>query len=412
MWLSLWLAFVVLGVACEGHSCVERRWPKVMILVPVHLQEAVARQKARDRNGEFIDFFLRSFKLFWPEHSNTSIRVLFDAEKNASSQVADFRRLVTEKHAPVDYGLIEQSPWYNDNSFYRQQYAMFWGDNYTSPDVEYVGFADSDTAFSAYVDRDDLFDNEGRKPVINARWGAETHAPWRNVPMTTYGITGKEEPMRCMSYFPVIIKRAHLAEIREHIRRHLGKSTFDEAFQTFSGYFSQFNIFCAVLWWREDLRSQYSWYVNDYTPQWDGFNNPKPNPGQWSDRSIYSPSMFAPKPRVAIHVRWHNHWANGRPTVYNTPEMFTEMLQRGVCDSPPFPKHQAFCLRWQTEGRVSYNSSVLPGDQFSGFNKELHSFEFVDYYEAHNVSALLQVHKDRIERISSCPPIIEQDMIV
>jgi hypothetical protein len=55
---------------------------------------------------------------------------------------------------------------------------------------------------------------------------------------------------------------------------------------------------------------------------------------------------------------------------------------------------------------------VLPGDQFSGFNKELHSFEFVDYFEAHNVSALLQVHKDRIERISSCPPIIEQDMIV
>lgn len=44
---------------------------------------------------------------------------------------------------------------------------MFYADNFTSSDAEYVGFVDSDTLFHSFVDREDLF--EDGKPVIHGR---------------------------------------------------------------------------------------------------------------------------------------------------------------------------------------------------------------------------------------------------
>ena len=388
------------------------------VFVPVHLQLSSAASRGKTRNSEFADFFLRSYLLFWPEHSNSTLRVVVDEEARNTSALAALEASVSRSVLPtrragtVEFSFIAQSEWYNNQGALRQQYAMFWADNYTSPDAEFVAFADSDATLITYVDREDLF--EDGKPVINGRFGVETRAPWRNVPITTWTITGKEEPMRCMSFFPVVIRRSHLALIRKHITAHLGKNTFDEAFQSFSGYFSQFNIFCAVLFWDADLRAQYTWYVHDYSPSWDGFKNPTPNNGQWSDRSVFSrsnPDMFAPKPRVAVHARWHNHWERNALTIYTHAPMFTEFLQRGVCDSPPFPKDPhlfPYCARWQALGRVSFNSSAVTAERYTGYNREMHSFEFVDYYEQANETLIMQMHQERLDRISSCPPIEQQ----
>lgn len=229
--------------------------------------------------------------------------------------------------------------------------------------------------------------------------------------MTTYSITGYEEPMRCMAYFPVVIRIEHLALIRSHITRHLGKPTFNEAYQSFGGYFSQFNIMCAILWWNTETRSQYTWYVHDLSPTWDGGANPKPNLGQWSDRAIFNKSMFTPKPRVSVHVRWHNTWIRDAKTIYTHPPMFSDLLQRGCCDSPPFPKTQRSCQKWQLEGRVSYNSTPT-SEKYTGYNREMHTFEFADYFETANHSEIIRLHTERIERIKSCPPIPQQATVL
>jgi hypothetical protein len=49
----------------------------------------------------------------------------------------------------------------------RQQFNMFWADNFTN--YEFIGFIDTDAAFVTYVDREDLWENG--KPVINGRSG-------------------------------------------------------------------------------------------------------------------------------------------------------------------------------------------------------------------------------------------------
>jgi hypothetical protein len=65
---------------------------------------------------------------------------------------------------------------------------------------------------------------------------------WGLVPQGSHRATGMLEPMRCMSYFPVIIKTKHLKLMREFISTY-HKRPFDEVFMNFSDHaYSQFNI--------------------------------------------------------------------------------------------------------------------------------------------------------------------------
>ena len=65
----------------------------------------------------------------------------------------------------------------------------------------------------------------------------------------------------------MIVKTAHMKEIRDYISKHHNK-TFNEAFYSFSKYeyYSQFSIFCAYLF--HFRRSEYKWYVHTETPKW------------------------------------------------------------------------------------------------------------------------------------------------
>lgn len=120
---------------------------------------------------------------------------------------------------------------------------------------------------SCALDREDLF--EDGKPVVNARSGAHCCDVWALMPQGTYLFTGILEPMRCMSYFPVIIKTAHLKEMREFISRHHNGKPFNEVFRdviTAYSYYSQFNIMCAYLFHYH--RDDYKWYVHTETPLW------------------------------------------------------------------------------------------------------------------------------------------------
>ena len=332
---------------------------------------------------------MRSFLLFWPKHSNTKLRALFDSEITSTSEYGIARDIITTFNVSHGFdiyiSLNEPSNFYS-KGYDRQQLLMFWADNYTT--AEYVGFVDTDCLFITYVDISDVF--EDGLPVINGRIGYNNRKPWSQVPGATYAITGHEEPMRCMSYFPVIIKTKHLKEIREFISDHNGRRPFNEVFREFAdrAFYSQFNLMCTYLW--SFRRDEYRWYVHDETPEWDGFN-PKPVYGQWADKSVYSNYMFLPKPRIAAHARYHL-WDDftKKDTIMNNKTKLNLVLQRGVCNSPPYPKNNMpFCQNWIN-------------DIDSNYNREMHKFDFVEWDEIINQTVCIEMHKKRYKRLQYC----------
>jgi len=314
---------------------------------------------------------------------------LFDSEITSTSEYGIARDIITTFNVSHGFdiyiSLNEPSSFYS-KGYDRQQLLMFWADNYTS--AEYVGFVDTDCLFITYVDISDLF--EDGLPVINGRIGYNNRKPWSQVPGATYAITGHEEPMRCMSYFPVIIKTKHLKEIREFISEHNGRRPFNEVFREFAdrAFYSQFNLMCTYLW--SFRRDEYRWYVHDETPEWDGFN-PKPVYGQWADKSVYSNYMFLPKPRIAAHARYHL-WDDftKKDTIMNNKTKLNLVLQRGVCNSPPYPKNNMpFCQNWINDIDINYN-------------REMHKFDFVEWDELINQTVCIEMHKKRYKRLQYC----------
>ena len=115
--------------------------------------------------------------------------------------------------------------------------------------------------------------------------------------------------MRCMSYFPVIIKTSHLKDLREYMIKFHSNRLFNEIFLELStnSRFSQFNIICAYLFTFK--RNDYIWYVHPMvSSNWNG-TSPLPNSGQITSFDIFNDSkMFEPKPRIATHARFYYYY--------------------------------------------------------------------------------------------------------
>ena len=79
-------------------------------------------------------------------------------------------------------------------------------------------------------------------------------------PTATYRALGLKQPMICMSYFPVVVKRAHFALLRAYVSAYHGLP-FDEVFAQISSRgkatYSQFNIMCTYMFWKH--RDEYVW---------------------------------------------------------------------------------------------------------------------------------------------------------
>lgn len=177
-----------------------RSWPSLDLFLPVHIHKV---KFWGDRNTEFLEFFMRTFLLFWPAVSQTSVLVLFDEESRNSSEFekvsTHIKTLEQKYNAPIKVAFNHHTPNYK-TGYDRQQWLKFNADNFS--EAEYVGFVDTDTVFLTHVDREDLF--EGGKPVVNGRIGyvgyvEETksrHNPPFHWPQSTWKFTGYEEPIR------------------------------------------------------------------------------------------------------------------------------------------------------------------------------------------------------------------------
>ena len=109
--------------------------------------------------------------------------------------------------------------------------------------------------------------------------------------------------------------------------------------------------------------------------------------------------MYLPKPRVATHARYRG---KKDPKILKWTEILNQMLQRGVCMSPPFPTENYYkvCDNYQQTIR-------------DGYFDEMHKFEYFDMTLAQYNSreSLQNEYRKRYKRIKNCTHEWDKDEI-
>ncbi|RYE83256.1 MAG: hypothetical protein EOO65_04255 [Methanosarcinales archaeon] len=286
---------------------------------------------------EFISQLVQSVRTFWPQASRPSVQhdkcalpplqmqsfmVVLDDESPADHNLgAQLNHSLQAWNFPAQIRYERPEQYYGDRGHNRQQWSMFWADRHVSG--KFVAFVDSDTIFTTQIHAGDLFDDVGR-PRIIANVGAPQNSFWHDAPAATALALGKPEVLRCMSYFPVILKTQHLAALREHISSTLG-GDFDTVFQRHivTRTYSQFNIMCNYAWYFH--KDEYSWHMQEREPGWRG-----EVPGQITSADLDSllrthSKEAAPFPRVSIH------WGYVEPDILQRG--IVSVVREGVCRS-------------------------------------------------------------------------------
>jgi hypothetical protein len=180
--------------------------------------------------------------------------------------------------------------------------------------------------FITYVDRSDIFVN-GSKIVVSAKVGAPSteNTRWEEVMQVAYDVIGYKMPAKCMTYFPVVLKRAHIIAFRAYLEKKWGMPFYEIMRLHIAPHmFGQFDMFCTYIFYFH--RDEYAWFLIDQSPGWDYSGAWK---GQLNNDSFYTPEMYYPKPRVAIHTNYH------RPPVIAGARWYYHVLQIGLCYSAP-----------------------------------------------------------------------------
>ena len=288
-----------------------------------------------------------SLSLFWPyQYQKLKLIVLLDEEaKNVSnfgkSINEEFYKQFDMENSEIEIKLNSPPSLFNDFNFtgypnrigwHRQQWIMFWADNFTTS--EYVGFIDSDAIFTTRILPRDLFDNG--KPVVRALFG-KAHkgytADWTE--SSTLAI-GRPEPFNCMSYFPVIFKAEHLKKVRQRIIDQLGPNlNFESAYKRLleykQGSYSQYNIMCSYLFHFQ--RDDYRWTLYEKVRKdWQG----PFLPSQTGKSDEIRPFLNKTQWRPAISAHWsyetYNHDFN---KIVATGACFSWPEVKNLCDKKP-----------------------------------------------------------------------------
>jgi hypothetical protein len=369
-----------------------RKWPQLELFLPINGRE----MKSNDHYYDYELVWLRSFAMFWPKVSNTSMVVIYDKEVEKYPYISEFRDTFKNSFSGGFKMMSQDKTEYCRRGWDRQQWYMFWADNYSTSD--FVGFIDLDVAFLTYVDREDIF--EDGKPVVNARggWhkGQDFVSEWAGA---TYTVLGILEPFKCMSYFPMVMKTAHLRELREFIEnryRSMGYNlTFNEIFRDYISTrdYSQFNFFCTYAW--AFHKDEYTWYYHSQSPKWDGVY-PAPFFGQDPNVSQFTPAMRRPKPRVAVHTSYRKgkftHWSTEQIVGNKNRIRMNMFLQKGVCMVPATNKKYEIC------------NGTDPTKHYV----EMHQFEFMTYFDYVHGKLLDFEAEKRYNRIKNCSYSIDE----
>ena len=294
---------------CEHHGLgtyPHEKWPELELFL----------RMTSSREGLFWDVLVQSLHMFWPAEHVRLVVVLDDESEEDHAWGAALGALIEPyQFASVRVLYEPPEPEVYNTGHDRQQWSMFWADNFTS--AEYVGFVDTDTLFTTRVHPGDLF--ECGRPIIYGLVGAQADDWWARTASATELSLGYPQIMKGMTYFPVIMKVQHLKHLRAHIVEQMQVPDFNAAMHSIifdHSPFSQFSIMASFMY----LHHQCA-YVFSLEEMQPGFREKLPGHTQCLDAVLDEKTTF-PRIKVAIHYR------------YITPEVpVSSYLLEGYCRS-------------------------------------------------------------------------------
>ena len=287
--------------------------------------------------------FVQSMHYFWP--ANYSIVVVLDQEKpedhifgNTIRQTFPFPRTCFMR-APTVRGY---------SGYDRMQRDMFYPTNCTTK--KYVGFVDTDTMFITRVIPEMFF--VGDKPIIMGVYGHPINNVWSVASHSTANIFRAKEVMKCMSYFPVIMKVEHIIQMRVYLEK-LHNMPFDKVLQTMKSNlksgaattFSQFNLMCQYVWMFH--RDEYVFHLQ-FQPTSQQVVVPQREDPTYYDKLVTAEQKF-PIAGVSVHYKYV-------PGNWVLPETYRNLLRSGICFSGGFELCPEKCKR--------YNKSSVRREMF------------------------------------------------
>ena len=243
----------------------------------------------------YDNVLVRSMSYFWPDIE--SMVVVLDDEQSedklfgkTAPKTFPFPRVCFMKNVQIR-GYTGRD---------RMQRDLFYPELCTSK--RFVAYVDTDTMFMSRVVTDMLFVDD--KPKVIGVYGNIAYDWYEKVSQATVDLFKTKEVMRCMSYFPVIMKVEHIIELRKYLEKIHGL-TFDELLMKKTiqiKHISQFNMMCQYIWMFH--RDEYAFYLQ-YQP------NTKPglSSANREDKAYFSKldiSQFQTYPlaRVSFHYKY------------------------------------------------------------------------------------------------------------
>ena len=272
------------GLGTHAHE----KWPQLELFL----------RMTSSKQGLFRDVFLQSLRMFWPAEHVRLLVVLDDENEDDHAWGADLKTLLDTygfASARVEFEPPTEDVYITGHD--RQQWSMFWADNFTS--AEYVGFVDTDTLFTTRVHPGDLF--ECGRPVMHGLVGQQTNDWWSRTALATEVALGQPQIMRGMTYFPVIMNVQHLKHLRTHMVEKLHAPNFNAAMRSIifdHAPFSQFSIMASFMYLHHQCA--YVFALEELEP---GFREKLPGHTQCLDAILDERSTF-PRVKVAVHYRY------------------------------------------------------------------------------------------------------------
>ena len=260
----------------------------------------------------YENILVQSIRYFWPDL--TSLVVVLDNERHEDHIFAENiqKRFPFPRTCFMDpiNGVVY-------SGYDRMQRDMLYPERCTSK--KYVAYVDTDTIFIARVVPEVLFD--GDKPIIIAVYGNISSVIWDRAAQSTAAIFKTREVMKCMSFFPVIMKVEHMVKLRNYLEK-LHNTSLENILQVNKvRFFSQFNLMCQYIW---------LFHRNEYTFRWQrNFKARKVSPGREDQnyyKEIITPEQTVPFPRVCDHYKYHQVYGN-----WQSQDTYRKLFKSSIC---------------------------------------------------------------------------------
>ena len=302
---------------------------------------------ARPKLINFYDNVLvRSMSYFWPDAN--SMVVVLDRERSEDKRFGND----IQKSFPfprVCFMESVQTKGYSGKD--RMQRDMFYPERCTSK--KFVAYVDTDTMFVSRVVPDMLF-VDGKPKVIGV-YGYISNSYWGIISKYTVDLFKTKEVMRCMSYFPVIIKVEHMIQLRKYLEKIHGL-TFDELLvnMTKKHPFAQFNIMCQFIWLFH--RDEYVFYLQFQPNQKPGVSSATREDNAYFNNLNLSHNHTHPLARVSLHYKYILEG-------WKSQEMYIHLFKASICFMGGFKLCPSTCKHYSKDS----------------LRKEMFAFDFLDW---------------------------------